>query len=95
MELCSGKCNSLLYTAGVDHLTLCALKRQHDALLDTCEAALDKTPSTTTPTPCLWVFYQHHRPYRAEKDLDFFRKAEARGWKHEEFLTEKIEVSNG
>ncbi|KDQ17335.1 hypothetical protein BOTBODRAFT_64330 [Botryobasidium botryosum FD-172 SS1] len=64
---------------------------QHDALLNTCEATLAKG-SSPYGTPCLLVFYTHHRPHLAEKDLDFFRKAEARGWRCEEFLTERMKA---
>ncbi|KZT10552.1 uncharacterized protein LAESUDRAFT_644482 [Laetiporus sulphureus 93-53] len=77
---------------------------QHDALLQTCEQALSSSSRdslTTTPeknatfrsglpSPCLLVFYTHHRPHLAHRDMDFFSKARQRGWLCEEILTQKF-----
>ncbi|KAA1476426.1 hypothetical protein DENSPDRAFT_843387 [Dentipellis sp. KUC8613] len=60
---------------------------QHDALLNTCEQAL--STADLRPGPCLLVFYSHHRPRLAERDLDFFRKARERGWHCEEEVVER------
>ncbi|KAL1730800.1 putative methyltransferase-domain-containing protein [Schizophyllum commune] len=61
---------------------------QHDALLKTCEQCLTK--KSTVPTPSVLVFYSHHRPHLAHRDMEFFEKARARGWLCEEVLTEKF-----
>jgi len=58
---------------------------QHAALLKSCELLTD--PELEEPT--VLVFYTHHRPHLAEKDLDFFRLAESRGWVCEKFFEEK------
>ncbi|KAI0795665.1 putative methyltransferase-domain-containing protein [Abortiporus biennis] len=60
---------------------------QHDALLNTCEKALR---ADSTAKPCLLVFYSHHRPHLAHRDMEFFEKAKQRGWICEEILTEKF-----
>ncbi|KAF9003041.1 hypothetical protein BDQ17DRAFT_1399955 [Cyathus striatus] len=57
---------------------------QHDALLTTCEQTLAPNDAVVL------VFYTHHRPHLAHKDMDFFEKSRQRGWKCEEFLTEKF-----
>ncbi|KAI0711566.1 putative methyltransferase-domain-containing protein [Earliella scabrosa] len=57
---------------------------QHDAMLNTCENAL----SRTRPAVVL-CFFTHHRPHLADRDMEFFSKARARGWKCEEILTRK------
>ena len=44
-------------------------------------------------TPCVLVFYTHHRPHLAERDLEFFTKAKERRWKCEEIVTERFEVN--
>ncbi|VDB87092.1 unnamed protein product [Peniophora sp. CBMAI 1063] len=67
---------------------------QHDALLKTAELTLSSwlghsTRGSTDEVPCLLVFYSHHRPHLADRDLEFFRKAEARGWTCTEIVTEK------
>ncbi|KAF7309709.1 LIM-domain-containing protein [Mycena indigotica] len=54
---------------------------QHDALLDTCEVCLAKNPEAR-----VLVFYTHHRPHLAHRDLDFFVKARDRGWQTEEVV---------
>ncbi|KAH8083299.1 putative methyltransferase-domain-containing protein [Cristinia sonorae] len=61
---------------------------QHDALLDTCEAALD-IGTNEGPQPCLLVFYTHHRPHLAHRDMEFFERARQRGWACEEVLTRR------
>lgn len=65
---------------------------QHDALLNTCQNALNPgTPSTNDATgPCLLVFYTHHRPHLAHRDMRFFDKARERGWICEEIVTERF-----
>ncbi|KAI8986773.1 putative methyltransferase-domain-containing protein [Trametes punicea] len=71
---------------------------QHDAMLKTCDLALSKRRSTemndkdegeAQPAPCLLVFYTHHRPHLADRDMDFFVKARARGWQCERILTRR------
>jgi len=48
---------------------------EHDALLRSClllnAAGVDHSP------PTLLVFFTHHRPHLAKKDMDFFEKAKA------------------
>ncbi|EGO22866.1 hypothetical protein SERLADRAFT_471345 [Serpula lacrymans var. lacrymans S7.9] len=71
---------------------------QHDALLLTCELCLTPLTSKDTdpaapvmhPAPSILVFYTHHRPHLAHRDLGFFAKARERGWKCDELLTEKF-----
>ena len=66
---------------------------QHDALLATCESAL--TPSTSESsgvTPSVLVFYTHHRPHLAHRDMEFFSKAEAKGWVVEKVVEERFPV---
>ncbi|TFY79239.1 hypothetical protein EWM64_g4772 [Hericium alpestre] len=63
---------------------------QHDAPLNTCDLALASPSSETSPSPALLVFYTHHRPHLAERDLDFFRKARELGWICEEIVTENF-----
>ncbi|EJD51861.1 nicotinamide N-methyltransferase [Auricularia subglabra TFB-10046 SS5] len=66
---------------------------QHDALLKTCEASLgQRSPESDAETPCLLVFYTHHRPHLAHRDLGFFEKARHRGWDCEEIVTERFGV---
>ncbi|KAJ7224367.1 putative methyltransferase-domain-containing protein [Mycena pura] len=48
---------------------------QHEALLDTCEHCLAPTKGA-----CVLVFYTHHRPHLAHRDMEFFAKARSRGW---------------
>lgn len=65
----------------------------HPALLQTMDACLPQaqTFGTSHPpgrekernTPCALVFFSHHRPHLAERDMDFFTQAEAAGWKCE------------
>jgi len=61
---------------------------QHDALLDTCDAALEKGFKGSF-LPCLLVFYTHHRPHLAHRDMEFFEKAKQRGWKGGEVFTKR------
>ncbi|KXN87393.1 Putative nicotinamide N-methyltransferase, partial [Leucoagaricus sp. SymC.cos] len=56
---------------------------QHDALLDTCEKSISDDPSA-----CVLVFYSHHRPHLAYRDMEFFNKARSRGWTTDEITTE-------
>ncbi|KAK7683092.1 hypothetical protein QCA50_013765 [Cerrena zonata] len=63
---------------------------QHDALLNTAEDALKQPNPDTSSEPCLLVFYTHHRPHLAHRDMDFFEKAKIRGWNCEEILTQKF-----
>jgi len=69
---------------------------QHDALLRTCKDALSAKRSASdsqTPgasEPCLLVFYSHHRPHLAHRDMQFFEKARDCGWRCEEILTQKF-----
>ncbi|KAI0674126.1 putative methyltransferase-domain-containing protein [Trametes maxima] len=61
---------------------------QHDAMLRSCDLALSKSDGLQ-PAPCLLVFYTHHRPHLADRDMYFFTKARERGWYCEEVLTKK------
>ncbi|KAG5643666.1 hypothetical protein DXG03_000497 [Asterophora parasitica] len=67
---------------------------QHDALLSTCEAALTTANNTqdqdTATPPSVLVFYSHHRPHLAHRDMEFFEQARGRGWHAEEILTRKF-----
>lgn len=66
---------------------------QHDALLRTCSLTI-RHPSTTggVDPPCLLVFYSHHRPHLASRDLEFFAKAREAGWVCEKILEERFDV---
>jgi EEF1A N-terminal glycine/lysine methyltransferase len=67
---------------------------QHNALLKTCDETLERGPRKGTSwTPCALVFFTHHRPWLAEKDLDFFTKARESGWECEQVLEEHTGVS--
>ncbi|CBQ73443.1 conserved hypothetical protein [Sporisorium reilianum SRZ2] len=60
----------------------------HPALLETCEACIaDAEPSAemdgAMSTPCVLVFFTHHRPHLAYKDMQFFDMAEVKGWRFE------------
>ncbi|KZS89768.1 nicotinamide N-methyltransferase [Sistotremastrum niveocremeum HHB9708] len=68
---------------------------QHDALLQTCSRALlspssnsDQTGSSKTP--CLLVFFTHHRPHLVDEDMNFFQKAEQQGWKAEKVVEDRM-----
>lgn len=74
---------------------------QHDSLLKTCEEALSygspitisQTGASNGTNPVVLVFFTHHRPHLAMRDLEFFTKARARGWLCEEMHQEKFPVS--
>ncbi|KAF9035162.1 putative methyltransferase-domain-containing protein [Panaeolus papilionaceus] len=61
---------------------------QHNALLKTCEEVL--APSPTAKQPCVLVFYTHHRPHLAHRDMQFFEIARERGWACEEIVTREF-----
>lgn len=64
---------------------------QHDALLTTCEGVIAPSqPESKNPAPQVLVFFTHHRPHLAHKDMVFFEKAKERGWRCEEILTERF-----
>ena len=53
-------------------LNLRVLINQHSALIKTCHNALSTTlPTPAQRTPCLLIFYTHHRPHLADKDRAF------------------------
>ncbi|KAF5346560.1 hypothetical protein D9758_013459 [Tetrapyrgos nigripes] len=63
-------------TEGFDIIILSDLifnHSQHDALLKTCELAGKDGVEVL-------VFYTHHRPHLAHRDMGFFEKAKQRGW---------------
>jgi len=64
---------------------------QHDALLKTCDMCLASRSQSDSSSvePCVLVFYSHHRPHLADRDLDFFRKAQTAGWACEEIVTQR------
>lgn len=61
---------------------------QHRALLKTSEQALSK--SAAPLRPCLLVFYSHHRPHLAARDMEFFQTASDNGWICDKVVTEKF-----
>ncbi|TFK68917.1 hypothetical protein BDN72DRAFT_841219 [Pluteus cervinus] len=70
---------------------------QHEALLDTCESALARSHAGEANVvgdapgyspPAVLVFYTHHRPHLAHKDLQFFDLARSRSWTCVKVLTE-------
>ncbi|KAI0825951.1 putative methyltransferase-domain-containing protein [Irpex lacteus] len=63
---------------------------QHEALLRTAELALKPSTSVPSPQPSVLVFYSHHRPHLAHRDMEFFSKAKERGWQCEKILTERF-----
>jgi len=70
---------------------------QHEALLRTAELCL-ASPSPSSDhtsqkdaTPCVLVFYTHHRPHLADRDMEFFSKARDQGWVCEEIVTERFQ----
>jgi len=66
---------------------------KHDALLNTCELVISPTASqVSTPDPCVLVFYTHHRPHLAHRDMQFFTKAKERGWACTEIYTKTFPV---
>ncbi|KAF7426391.1 nicotinamide n-methyltransferase [Pleurotus ostreatus] len=61
---------------------------QHDAMLKTCEDALRlSSDAQESSTPMVLVFYSHHRPKLAHRDMEFFEKARVRGWVCTKILT--------
>ena len=54
-------------------------------LLWTCEHAV-------APHGCVLMFYTHHRPHLAERDMAFFDVARETGWACEKVLTERFAV---
>ena len=58
---------------------------QHRALLWTCG-------HTLASRGCVLMFYTHHRPHLAERDMAFFDVARETGWTCEEVLTERFAV---
>ncbi|GAC97631.1 hypothetical protein PHSY_005217 [Pseudozyma hubeiensis SY62] len=59
----------------------------HPALLETCDLCLADADGEQAEgdmtTPCVLVFFTHHRPHLAYKDMQFFDMAEVKGWKFE------------
>ena len=76
------------------------MEHQHDALLKTCEHALtpllpsEYVQAAGDSAPAVLVFYTHHRPHLAHRDLEFFAKARQRGWVCEEIVEDKFLVRN-
>ncbi|KZP25858.1 hypothetical protein FIBSPDRAFT_368717 [Athelia psychrophila] len=69
---------------------------QHIALLQSCLDTLAPHPSNcseetkaTVPAPVVLVFYSHHVPRYADRDLRLFVEAKERGWVCEEMAVEK------
>ncbi|KAH8988258.1 hypothetical protein EDB86DRAFT_3065599 [Lactarius hatsudake] len=56
---------------------------QHRELLWTCERAV-------APRGCVLVFFTHHRPPLAQRDMAFFDMARETGWACEKVLTERF-----
>lgn len=72
---------------------------QHIALLQSCLDTLAPHPSNcseetkaTVPAPVVLVFYSHHVPRYADRDLRLFVEAKERGWVCEEMAVEKYPV---
>ncbi|KAJ3806459.1 hypothetical protein EV368DRAFT_87067 [Lentinula lateritia] len=79
--------------------------KQHDALLKTSHFSLKPSPTTSRSpsndeateasltasllTPSVLVFYTHHRPHLAHRDMEFFEKARDQGWNCLEVVTQK------
>lgn len=66
-------------------LHVCFHAKKHRALLTTCELAI-------APGGCVLVFYTHHRPHLAQRDMEFFDMARGSGWKCDKVLTERFPV---
>ncbi|MBW0509325.1 hypothetical protein O181_049040 [Austropuccinia psidii MF-1] len=63
---------------------------EHKSLLATCEECLKpRDPDQDGFTPCLLVFYSHHRPRFAKADDEFIDIARQRGWMCEKILEDK------
>ncbi|KAJ7834095.1 putative methyltransferase-domain-containing protein [Mycena leptocephala] len=58
---------------------------QHDALLETCGRCLAPTEDAR-----VLVFYTHHRPHLAHRDIEFFAKARVKGWTCEQVVTRRF-----
>jgi nicotinamide N-methyltransferase len=74
----------------------------HGAMLDTMDSCLPPADSPSTGRtdategtngPQALVFFTHHRPHLADKDMSFFQLAEQRGWMCKEVGTWKMPVS--
>jgi predicted nicotinamide N-methyase len=59
--------------------------KKHRALLTTCERSI-------VPGGCVLVFYTHHRPHLAQRDMEFFEMARESRWECEKILTERFPV---
>lgn len=86
----------------IPRLILKSYSLQHVALLQSCLNTIAPHPSSTTsiganresvPAPVVLVFYSHHVPQYADRDLRFFVEAKERGWVCEEMDVEKYPVS--
>ncbi|KAI6127015.1 hypothetical protein F5141DRAFT_1186259 [Pisolithus sp. B1] len=55
----------------------------------------DLEPPSNQPAPCVLVFYSHHRPHLAHRDLDFFNKARSQGWVCEKIVNRKFPTIPG
>ncbi|KAF9264327.1 hypothetical protein L218DRAFT_926100 [Marasmius fiardii PR-910] len=82
-------------TQGFDLIILSDLlfnHSQHDALLKTCEQTIrpaGSLPDDLSRGPCVLVFYTHHRPHLAHRDMVFFDKARKQGWKCDKIVERK------
>ncbi|KAL0949941.1 hypothetical protein HGRIS_009966 [Hohenbuehelia grisea] len=64
---------------------------QHDAMLSSCDEALLPASKEGAAPPSVLVFYSHHRPHLADRDMAFFTRAEERGWVCERVLERRFE----
>lgn len=64
----------------------------HPAMLETMDRCLPKSGKSATSQAL--VFFTHHRPHLADKDMAFFEQARQRGWTCEEVGTWKMSVSD-
>ncbi|KAJ1304094.1 hypothetical protein OPQ81_008498 [Rhizoctonia solani] len=48
--------------------------------------------SSSTTTPCVLVFFSHHRPQYVTRDLEFFARAKDRGWICEQVVETKMKA---
>lgn len=53
---------------------------QHQALLSTCQACLKHQTYLHPHTPCLLIFYSHHRPQFVKADEGLIELATQTGW---------------
>jgi nicotinamide N-methyltransferase len=74
-------------------IVLVMLTYQHPALISTVNSLLSHSPaapthSTLPSTPCILVFFTHHRPHLVAADMAFFpRLAESgTGWAYEKVV---------